>query len=420
MIKKVLPYLAGLLTMILGSWLIYQCYINLEAIKAFGVSIYAWLNAQNPMIAGAISLWALATLSYISRSIPQKLWSILLKQSTVSLTMNNEDEVYTNFLVWYHNTGRSQKSRTLVAKNFWDNVNDRERLNISAGYGIHYFTFGGKIFKLSRELKENNQSKSVKESLTITTIGRSQKQFHSLIDIITPKETNKEVTSIYQWASGESYWHSYSQQPVRKFDSVILPEETKNKILTHIDNFLGGRKWYTEHGIPYRTGFDKPLYILSLSGTSDSSLEKALSSLPRDSLLLVEDIDTYSITSKRGGEESSDKNAISFLTLSGLLNAIDGIISSDGRILIATTNHLEKLDGALVRKGRFNLTVEIGYLTTECFIEFFKQFYSDFVIPKNTKFKTTVSPAELQALIMDNLGNPEYVLEECVVWKHNL
>src|SRR4051794_31141594 len=51
------------------------------------------------------------------------------------------------------------------------------------------------------------------------------------------------------------------------------------------------------------------------------------------------------------------------VTLSGLLNVIDGTTAAEGRLLIMTTNHLEQLDKALLRKGRVDRQFEIGYAT---------------------------------------------------------
>ena len=51
----------------------------------------------------------------------------------------------------------------------------------------------------------------------------------------------------------------------------------------------------------------------------------------------------------------SDMNTLS---LSGLLNALDGVAASEGRLLFATTNHLERLDPALCRPGRMDVWVE--------------------------------------------------------------
>jgi len=419
--------------------LIYYTYTSFDNIKLIGSSLFVWLNKQNPMVAGAISLWALGSASFFARGIPKSIWEMVVKQTTVTLTLNNVDDVYDNFLRWYHTTGRSSKSRTLVAKNqiysWYGDTSDRG-LDISSGYGTHYFMFDGKPFRFVRELKDANNTKEVKESIYLTTFGRSQIKFHQLLIEITPKKVDKDLTQIYKWnGNKDGYWKSYARQPRRKFSSVILPKETKNEIVEHIDTFLNSREWYMKHGIPYRTGvilygmpgtgktslvralcdkFEKPLYILSLSGIRDDTLEEALALLPRNSLLLIEDIDTYSVTKSRDSNDEQNSEEFSMLSLSGLLNVIDGIMASDGRILIATTNHINQLDSALTRRGRFNISVEIGYLTHDCFKGFFDNFYPDFVIPSFIEFNKHMAPATLQAIIMDNIGDPEYVLKQCV------
>ncbi|KAK7692182.1 hypothetical protein QCA50_003805 [Cerrena zonata] len=57
----------------------------------------------------------------------------------------------------------------------------------------------------------------------------------------------------------------------------------------------------------------------------------------------------------KNNDQISDVNTLS---LSGLLNALDGVAASEGRILFATTNHLERLDPALSRPGRMDVWVE--------------------------------------------------------------
>ena len=49
------------------------------------------------------------------------------------------------------------------------------------------------------------------------------------------------------------------------------------------------------------------------------------------------------------------------VTLSGLLNCLDGVTSTEARLLFMTTNYLERLDPALIRPGRVDMKEYIGY-----------------------------------------------------------
>jgi chaperone BCS1 len=75
---------------------------------------------------------------------------------------------------------------------------------------------------------------------------------------------------------------------------------------------------------------------------------------------------------KRGSDSSDKKEGIS---LSGLLNAIDGVASHEGRVLIMTTNKPEKLDEALIRPGRVDLQVAFTNATQEQARELFVRMY---------------------------------------------
>jgi len=432
---------AGIIFLVTGTVVGINLY---DDVLFAGSKFFSWLNSQNQMVAGAFSLWALGVGSYLLRSVPEKVWGVIKKQITVTLTMNNIDDVYDNFLNWYEDTGRSKSARTLVAKNEWNDSDyygngvgdEKSVLRVSAGYGTHYFTYGGKFFQFTRTEKDATQTKEVKETLFLKTFGRTQNQFHQLLEEITPEKDSEGITDIYRWhVNGR--WNKLGSQMSRRYDSVILPAVQKETIVTHIQTFMDKRDWYIENGIPYRTGvilhgipgtgktslikalcdkFEKDLYVISLNSLTDSTFEEALTSLPRNALALIEDIDTYSVAKSRAAknEESKGSHELSVdmgvLTLSGILNGIDGIMSSDGRIIIATTNHLEKLDPALVRKGRFNLTVELGHLTQDCVVTFLNRFYSD-VDLAGMKFRKDIVPADMQAQIMDHIDDPQAVIK---------
>jgi chaperone BCS1 len=114
------------------------------------------------------------------------------------------------------------------------------------------------------------------------------------------------------------------------------------------------------------------MYILSLSTiTNEANLTSLLTNLPRHCVILLEDVDA--VSSNRDAEtEDSRKPASRKLSLSTLLNALDGVQSQEGRILIMTTNHITRLDEALIRPGRVDKKVELGLADKEMTADIFR------------------------------------------------
>lgn len=105
--------------------------------------------------------------------------------------------------------------------------------------------------------------------------------------------------------------------------------------------------------------------------------------IPPQCIVLLEDIDAV-WTADRDLPEREDRTAgssgsrspSSNCTLSGLLNVLDGVGSQEGRIVIMTTNKPEKLDEALVRPGRVDMRVHLGYITQASAGEMFVRMFS--------------------------------------------
>ncbi|KAG0014969.1 hypothetical protein BGZ82_001583 [Podila clonocystis] len=142
-------------------------------------------------------------------------------------------------------------------------------------------------------------------------------------------------------------------------------------MLTNITTFSNFAQWYSDHGIPYRRGYllhgppgtGKTSFIVALaghlrmnvcivnlgiSGFNDKQLNQLLNSAPRNSILLMEDVDAALIKRKAGKDQEGENN----VTLSGILNSLDGITAQEGSVVFMTTNHIRKLDPALIRPGR--------------------------------------------------------------------
>jgi mitochondrial chaperone BCS1 len=149
---------------------------------------------------------------------------------------------------------------------------------------------------------------------------------------------------------------------------------------------------------------DLDVYVISLSRArfDDSSLNALIAELPEKCIALMEDIDAaFHRSLNREPEpepeptaqpEGVDKrapppganipnapNALppppSQITLSGLLNALDGVGAQEGRILFATTNKYSALDPALCRPGRMDLHIEFQLTSRYQAQELFRTFY---------------------------------------------
>lgn len=95
--------------------------------------------------------------------------------------------------------------------------------------------------------------------------------------------------------------------------------------------------------------------------------------MPERSIMLLEDIDAA--FTKR--TQSDNQGYQSMITFSGLLNALDGVASAEERIIFLTTNHVEKLDPALIRPGRIDMKEYLGNATDYQIRQMFLRFYED-------------------------------------------
>jgi ATP-dependent 26S proteasome regulatory subunit len=113
--------------------------------------------------------------------------------------------------------------------------------------------------------------------------------------------------------------------------------------------------------------------------------------------------DLYQSREEKEKEEFSSEK----LTLSCLLNLLDGVLEAPGRIVVMTTNYIEKLDSALIRPGRIDLICEFKKCTNNSIIEFIEMFYD---VELNDECKNEllqldeykITPAEMTKLMFEN------------------
>ncbi|KAK0573786.1 hypothetical protein LWI29_013529 [Acer saccharum] len=151
------------------------------------------------------------------------------------------------------------------------------------------------------------------------------------------------------------------------------------------------------------------IYDLELASIySNSELRRLLVSTSNRSILVIEDIDcSIELQNRQSG--GYDPNESSQLTLSGLLNFIDGLWSScgDERVIVFTTNHKERLDSALLRPGRMDMQIHMSYCTPSGFRTLVSNYLginNHDLFPEIDELMTEVqvTPAEIAEELMKN------------------
>ncbi len=274
---------------------------------------------------------------------------------------------------------------------------------------------------------------------------------HCLLEYINNLSSNVWSQLIY--TNNNKSWSSNPSNNNRKIDTIILKDGLKEEIKTDLQLFLDSEEWYKDRDIPYTRGYlfygspgtgktsmikgislycKRHIHYLMLNEIeSDSELLELLKKINyKETVLVIEDIDAMcDIVKTRenknveeydecDSENSKDKEKKSKLTLSGLLNAIDGVFTCHGRILIMTTNHPELLDPALIRPGR----IDCKYLFNNCNKDQIKGLYEMFFnkpidLTKLDKIKDIeYSPAHITSLFLRYRNNPEESLNNIDIY----
>lgn len=147
---------------------------------------------------------------------------------------------------------------------------------------------------------------------------------------------------------------------------------------------------------------------------------------PQQSIILLEDVDAAFVSREDTTAQKSAYEGLNRVTFSGLLNCLDGVASTEARIVFMTTNYLERLDPALIRPGRVDMKEFVGYCDQDQIELMFLRFYKGEEAPEHAKtfarkvleHKKVVSPAQIQGYFMFHKHSPpqDVLLDVPSIW----
>ncbi|WVO13169.1 hypothetical protein L204_100781 [Cryptococcus depauperatus] len=381
-------------------------------------SLISRMMADNPYFSAGAGLMGIGVaLTALRRSVTLGA-TFAQRRMLVSLEIPSKDRAYPWFLEWMAHQPVAQargkggasslfkmsqglRSHELAVETTYkqhENGASEAIFNLVPGPGTHYFKYRGSWFQVKRERDSklmDLHSGSPWETLTLTTLSTSRNLFASLLsEARALAEAYTEGKTVVYTAWGVEWRPFGKPRRRREMGSVVLADGIAEEIEADLKGFLSRGKWYAERGIPYRRGYllhgppgsGKTSFIQALAGSlnyniclmnlserglTDDKLNHLLGLVPERSFVLLEDID--SAFSRR--VQTSEDGYKSSVTFSGLLNALDGVASSEERIIFMTTNHFDRLDPALIRPGRIDvqqlLDDAVGEQAKRLFVKFY-------------------------------------------------
>lgn len=305
------------------------------------------------------------------------------------MTVDARSEAFEYLLDWFNDHSYASTCRRLQLDVKQPRKGHRPsgspKIRWSPATGRHLFFHDGIPLCLERRFGRGNgedgsrdvDRRGAKETMCLTAIALRRDTLTDIAAEVVERYGRVETKTLRVFApDGYGDWDLTHRVRKRPLSTVVTANGATEKLLADARRFLENEDFYLRCGLPWRRGYllhgppgtgktsliravaselDLELAILHLTNghLDDAGLVALLGNAPENAALVLEDVDALFV----GREGTGASARISF---SGLLNAIDGPASQEGRMLFMTTNHPDRLDPALVRPGRVDMKLELG------------------------------------------------------------
>jgi mitochondrial chaperone BCS1 len=362
------------------------------------------LAGQNQLASGGLLLMIIGGLGVYLRAVPERIWYWFKNQTTMMITVKDDDVAF----VWVKEWFLEQKFLRRIRRVDIDTTVRGEKVSLIPAPGQHWFWHAGRPFVVDFYRKEDTKGWQHRrlEWLTFRTMGRRQEFLRQFVAEVA--ESHRRKSGVQSWLhTYNDGWEQVEGYRPRWLRSVILERDEKERMVEDVMNFKQSRERYRRLGVPYHRGyllhgppgtgktslvsaiaaeFEMSIYLVNLNEFNDRTLISAVGQVPCNSVVLFEDIDCMKAGGARAKPEvwcgdprgpatKDDLASKSGVTLSGLLNVLDGFHAPDDVLFVMTSNQIEALDDALLRPGRIDYRLYMGAATDGQKVELYHRFF---------------------------------------------
>lgn len=418
---------------------------------------YVSTLSDNPYFGAGFGLFGLGAGAALLRKGAQFGAVLFRRHYMITLEVPCRDKSYQWLLQWITHKGARKTQHLSVETSF----EQRETGDVKTKYdfipsiGTHFFRYMGNWIKVQRTREQQTLDLHMGipwETVQLTAFGKDRSIYFNILEEARQMALKEHEGKTIMYVAMGSEWRQFGHARKRRpLNSVILDTGISERIVNDCQEFINNPSWYSERGIPYRRGYllhgppgcgkssyitalagelERGICVLNLSerGLTDDRLNHLLAVAPQQTIILLEDIDAAFTSREESKEVKAAYDGLNRVTFSGLLNCLDGVASTEARILFMTTNYLSRLDPALVRPGRVDVKEYIGWCSAnqveQMFLRFYKEPGKDPGILATEfsnsvmSFKKHVSPAQIQGYFMFHKSNPDAVINNVTqIWE---